>query len=530
MSQQHEVSIAVTKMPTVYPQRWLAFAALALTVLIVVLDYMVLNVALPTLQREMNATISELQWIADAYILAFAALLMTMGALADRIGHIIMLRTGMFIFGIASLLAAFSGSAWQLVAARALMGLGAAMIVPSTLALISIIFPPEERGKAIGAWGAMNGLGVVLGPLLGGWLLEQYQWGSIFLINIPIIIISLIAGLFLIPKVNVRVKRHIDLPGTILSAITILLLVFGIIKTNNTGLLQPSVYGTLCGALIFGYCFFRWEKKTEAPMIDLALFKNPYVSSGSSSIALMAFSMYGFIFVLTLYMQLVKGYSPMQTGIRFLPLAIGYAMGTVSSSRNVQRWGTKSVITISFVGMAIASLFIAFWNEATPFLIIGLNVGLLSFFLGNIMAPSLNAVLGALPPSRAGVGSAIGSISLQVGGALGVAVLGSLLNGIYRFRMIHLFDYNILFPIQAIQNATESLGAALAVAATLPADIGQGLTSLARTAFMHGWILVFFAICCVSISGMFFTRKAMPSNIASSKKINSTVNVSNDIK
>lgn len=497
---------------------WLAFSALALTILIVVLDYMVLNVALPTLQREMNATISELQWIADAYILVFAALLMTMGALADRIGHVPMLRTGMLIFGIASLLAAFSASTWHLVAARALMGLGAAMIVPATLALISLIFPPEQRGKAIGAWGAMNGLGVVLGPLLGGWLLEQYQWGSIFLINIPVIIISLIAGFFLIPQSNVRVHHRIDLLGTTLSTITIFLLVFGIIKSNDAGWSQPSVYGTLTAALICGYFFFHWERKTDTPMVDLSLFKNSYLSAGSSSIALMAFSMYGFIFVLTLYMQLVKEYSPLQTGFRFLPLALGYAIGTVSSSRNVQQWGTRAVITISFVGISVASLFIVFWNAATPFWLIGLNIGLLTFFQGNIMAPSLNAVLGAMPKGRAGVGSAIGSISLQVGGALGVAVLGSLLHGSYRSRMNHLLDSNAFFPIQALQGAKESLGAALVVAGGLPVEIGQGLTGLARAAFMHGWILVFLAICCVGISGMAFARKVMPSSEAPLKR------------
>ncbi len=505
-------------MPTIYSRRWLSFFALALTIVIVVLDYMALNVALPTLQREMSATISELQWIIDAYILAFAAMLMSMGALADRIGHVAILRTGMFIFGSASLFAAFSGSAWHLVVARVFMGLGGAMIVPASLALISIIFPPEERGRAIGAWGAMNGLGVILGPLLGGWLLEQYQWGAIFLINIPVVITSLIAGLILLPKSNVRLQRRIDLLGTAFSTITIFLLVFGIIKSNDVGWSHPFVYGSLAIALISGYSFFLWEKKTDTPMFDLSLFKNQYLSSGSGSIAIMAFTMFGFIFIMTLYMQFVKNYSPLQTGFRFLPFAIGYALGNFSSSTSVQKWGTKSVVTMSYVGMTIASLFIAFWDATTPFWIIGVNMGIMAFFHGNIMTPSLNAVLGSLPKNRAGIGSAIGSISLQVGGALGVAVLGSLLNSIYRYHVAATVEVETLFPIQAIHGAKESLGTALAVAGGLPAEVGHGLTVLARAAFMSGWLQVFLAVCCVGITGMSFALKVIPSRAALLKK------------
>ncbi len=499
-------------------RRWQSFSVLALTVLIVVLDHMVLNVALPTLQRQIGATISELQWIVDAYVLAFAALLLTMGALGDRIGHTTMLRIGMSVFGIASLSGAFAGSAWHLIVARVFMGVGGAMIMPSTLALISNIFPAEERGKAIGAWGAMNGLGVVLGPLLGGWLLEHFNWNAIFLINVPVVITAMVAGLFLIPKIDVRVRHRIDWPGTALSAATIFLLVFGIIKGSDLGWVHPLVYGALVASIISGFLFYQRERKTEFPMLDLSLFKNPYLLAGSGNIAIMTFAMFGFLFALTLYMQFVKTYSPMETGFRFLPVAIGYIFGSISSHRSALRWGTKAVVSVGFAGMATLAPLIAFWQTATPFWFIGLCIGILSFCLGNIMAPALNVVLGAVPKNRAGVGSAIGNVSFQVGGALGVAALGAVLSSIYRFRMEAALNANTVFPAQVIQGAKESLGAAVVLADSLPAEVGQGLLSLARTTFMNGWLIVFWAVCCVGIVGMLFALKLMPSRGSSLKK------------
>lgn len=508
--------LEIAEMPTVYPLRWWAFSVLALAVLIVVLDHMVLNVALPTLQRQMGTTISELQWIVDAYILAFASLLLTMGALGDRIGHTVMLRAGMSIFGLASLYGGFTDTAWQLIAARVFMGIGGAMITPATLALISSIFSAEERGKAIGAWGAMNGLGVVLGPLLGGWLLEHFNWSAIFFINVPIVIIALIAGLFLLPKGNVRIARRIDLPGTVLSAATIFLLVFSIIKGNDLGWTHSLVYGALALFFICGLLFVLRERSTDAPMLDLILFKNIHLSAGSGSIAIMTFAMFGVLFALTLYMQFVKVYSPLETGLRFLPIAMGYALGSVSSYKSVQRWGAKAVVATGFAGMATLAPLIAFWQTATHYCFIGLYVGLLSFFLGNIMTPALNVVLGSVPKDRAGVGSAIGNISFQVGGALGVAILGSVLSSIYRFRMDVALDAKAFFSAQVIHGAKESLGTAVVMADGLPREAGQGLLSLARVSFMDAWLAVFWLICAVGIMGMFFALKLMPSRDFSS--------------
>ena len=355
-------------MEKIFARRWLSFSVLALTVLIVVLDHMVLNVALPTLQRELTATLPQLQWMVDAYILAFASLLMTMGALGDRVGHTTMLRAGMTVFGLASLLGAFADSAFDLTVARALMGVGGAMLIPCTLALISIIFPPQERGKAIGLWGAMNGLGVVLGPLVGGFLLEHFNWSSIFFINIPIILISLAAGLFLLPKNIARGSRRIDLPGTVLSAATIFLLVFSIIKGNEATWTNPMVYVSGVLSVVFGFLFIVREKSTDAPMLDLSLFRKKALRAGCGSLAMMTFTMYGALFALTLYLQFVKGLSPMLTGLGFLPVAVGYALGNVLSSGNARRWGTRNVVATGFAGITMAALGFAFWENIMSFL------------------------------------------------------------------------------------------------------------------------------------------------------------------
>lgn len=499
--------IAVTA--DVYPRRWWAFSVLALAVLIVVLDHMVLNVALPTLQRQMGATISELQWIVDAYSLAFAALLLTMGALGDRLGQTTMLRLGMFTFGAASMGAVFSRSAGHLIAARAFMGIGAAMIMPATLATISNIFPIEERGKALGAWGAMNGLGVALGPFLGGLLLAHFDWSAVFFINVPVVIVALVAGYFLIPKSSHLVMRHFDLPGVLLSSLSLFLLIFGIIKWNDCGWSHPLVYGALALSVVAGFFFILRERKIEAPMLDIGLFSNPELSSGSGSIAIMAFAMFGVLFGLTLYLQFVKRYSPMETGVRFLPLAIGYALGSLSSNRNTQRWGKKNVVTAGFMAMAILLTFMAFWEVDTPFWCIGSCVFLLGFSLGNIMAPALGCVLIAVPAKRAGVGSALGNISFQVGGALGVAFLGAVLNSVYQTRVESLLSTTTL-PAQVVSLAMESIGKAVITADGLALETRQQLSLAANSAFMEGWRVMLLSVSAIGITGICIVKKFMP--------------------
>jgi predicted MFS family arabinose efflux permease len=248
-------------------------------------------------------------------------------------------------------------------------------------------------------------------------------------------------------------------------------------------------------------------------MLDLTLFKKPGLTAGSGSLAMMTFTMYGALFALTLYLQFVKCYSPMETGLCFLPVAVGYALGSVASSKNALRWGTKTVVSAGFAGTALAALAVAFWKISTPFWLIGLNIVLLSFCHGNIMAPSLNSVLGSLPKKMAGVGSAIGNISFQVGGALGVAVLGSVLGSIYRLRIDEALNAAAGFPQQLTGGARESVGAAIILAGSLPGETGEKLLSLAQQGFMGAWLAAFPAICAVGATGLVFALKFMPRHV-----------------
>jgi len=494
----------------VYEQRWWTFSVLALAILIVVIDHTILNVALPTIQRELGATVSELQWIVDAYILAFAMLLLTMGTLSDRIGRATMLRAGMALFGIASLAAMFADSAWQLILARVFMGTGAAMIMPATLAIITNIFPDEERGKAIGIWGAMNGVGVALGPILGGILIEQFNWNAIFFINVPIVAVALVAGQFLVPDSRDPRPRRLDGPGTILSALTLSVLVFGLIKGSDWGWTNPVVIVSLACAVILGALFIYWEKKTATPMLELSFFGNPRLSTGSGCIAIMTTAMFGVLFGLTMYMQYIKDYSVLETGVMMLPIAFGYAFGSVLSNRGVNLWGTKSVVTAGFLGMLVLAAFVAFWQIDTPYWQIGLLLFTFSFCMGAIMTPCLNAILGAVPKSRAGVGSAISNVSFQLGGALGVAALGSALSSVYRTQMTAVLASFSSVPDQIAGIAGESVGAAVRITGMLPESVGNEITLLARQSFVEGWQIVLLIVSALGLAGAIITLKFMP--------------------
>ncbi len=501
---------AVAGEARIYKRRWWTFLVLALAILIVVIDHTILNVALPTLQLELGATLSQLQWMVDAYILAFATLLLTMGTLGDRIGRAVILRIGMIVFGLASLGAVLACSADNVIAARVFMGIGAAMIMPATLAIITNIFPPEERGKAIGMWGAMNGIGVALGPLLGGLLLEHFTWNAIFFINIPIVVVAIAAGFFLIPDSRDPHPRRLDIAGTLLSAATLFLLVFGLIKGSDWGWTNAGVLGSLAGAVIAGFLFILRERRADTPMLDLKLFSNARLSAGSAGIAVMTVAMFGLLFAFTMYMQFVKGYSALETGVRFLPLAFGYAFGSMSSNRIVGKWGTKAVVASGFLGMAVFAPLIAFWRVDTSYWQIGVLLFAISYFMGNIMTPSLNAVLGAVTKARAGAGSAIGNVSFQVGGAVGVAALGSALSSIYQSGMAEALKAFPSLPAEASCAAQTSIGAAQAAASMLPDGVWQGLLQVAGGSFMEGWQAVLLIISVIGVAGAILMLKLMP--------------------
>lgn len=494
----------------VYRQRWWTLLVIALSVLIVVLDSSIVNIALPTLQRELNATISDLQWIITAYIMVFAGLMLTTGSLGDRLGRARMLQAGIIVFAGASLGAALSNSGTQLIIWRAAMGIGGAMILPSTLAIIANVFPREERGKAIGVWAGLNGFGIALGPIIGGLIIENLSWHWMFLVNLPVAAVALISGLFFIPNSRDPRPKRLDVPGTLLSMGALSTLVYGLIRTNEWGWTDPGVIVCLGGALVLAAGFIFWERRTPQPMLEIGLFRRRRFSAGVAAVSLMALALVGITFTLTLYMQFVKGYSPLATGIRVVPLALGMFIGASTVDKLVSRFGTNRVMLIGFLGTASIGAMFSLLEVDTAYWQLGLLFAGLGFSLGYIAAPATDAVMGALPEARAGVGSAMNTVSRMVSGSIGVAVLGSVLTSIYSNSFLKQVSGITGLTKDIIEVASDSVGAAITIADKLPPAVAEPLSFIARQSFMDGWRVMAFVTLGMSLIGGFFVLRFMP--------------------
>jgi EmrB/QacA subfamily drug resistance transporter len=492
-----------------YRRRWWTLAVLSLSLLIIGLDNTVLNVAIPTLQEHFSASASELQWMVDAYIVVYAGLLLTLGAAGDRYGRGKALQVGLLIFGASSFWAAYAGSANHLIAARAVMGIGGAAIMPSTLSILSDVFPREERGKAIAIWSGVAGLGIGLGPLIGGFLLEHFWWGSIFLINVPIVIIALILGRFLVPDSRDEHAHPLDIPGAILSISAISLLVYAIIEAPSRGWLDAR---TLLGfglAIALGIGFFWRELHTKYPMLDLAFFRNPRFSFGAAAIGISFFALFGLVFANTQYLQFVHGYTALEAGIRLIPIAFGIMVGAGNSNRLVTLAGTTRVVVGGMLIVTAVMASIAFWQVDTPYWVIGTTLFFLSVGMGNVMAPSTDAVMGAVPEAKAGVGSAMNDVVRQVAGAFGVAIIGSILNTAYT-RNMH--DATAALPPQAAEPAGNSVGAALIVASRIGGQAGEALAAAGRSAFTDAMNVAALIAAAIALVGAVIVARNLPAH------------------
>lgn len=465
-----------------YERRWWTLAVLSLALTVISLDNTILNVALPTLVRDLNATSSQLQWIVDSYVLVFAGLLLTAGALGDRFGRKLALMVGLGVFGAFSALAAMSGTANQLITTRALMGIGGALIMPSTLSILTNVFPPAERAKAIGIWAAVNGLSIPLGPVLGGWLLEHYSWGSIFLINLPVVVVSLIAATILVPESRDAKALPLDPVGAVLSIAGLAALLYAIIEAPSAGWTSGTTIAWFAVAAVALGAFILWERRVPYPMFDTALFKNRRFSAASLSVTMVFFGLFGSTFFLTQYMQFVLGYDTLQTGIRMIPVAVGVGIAAPLSARLTARFGAKVMVA---AGLTIVALGLGLMSTAT----IESGYGLVATFMivagggmGLAMTPATDSVMGAVPKDNAGVGSAVNDTTRQVGGALGVAVLGSLLATHYSDGMR---GPSSALPAEVAAVTRDSVGAALEVAAQLTDPAAAlALVNAARLAFI----------------------------------------------
>ncbi len=491
-------------------RRWLSLAVLCLSLVLIVLDNTVLNVALPTLVRDLGATTTQLQWMVDAYVIVFAGLLLTAGALGDRFGRRRALQAGLVVFAVASGLAALSSTSGQLIGARAVMGLGAAFVMPATLSIIIAVFTdPTERARAIAIWAGMAGVGVALGPVVGGWLLEHYWWGSVFLINLPVVALALVSGRLLLPESSDPTHAGLDVTGAALSIVGVGALLWAIIEAPVKGWTDPLTMGAfLLAALLLGG-FVAWERHVEHPMLDVAFFADPRFSAASASIALVFFALFGSFFLFTQLLQFVLGYSALEAGLRLLPISL--VMGVVSplSARLVERVGTKLVVTaglvVAAVGLVMASTLTAGSGYGTllaAMLVLALGISL-------TMAPATESVMGSLPPAKAGVGSAVNDTTRELGGALGVAVLGSLLASGYASSLTASLR-DVAVPAEVLGIARESLGAALQVAGGMGGPAGEAVALAARTAFVDAMATGTLVAAGVALVGAVITALFLP--------------------
>lgn len=501
-----DASTAATRSVT-YQRRWWILGILSMSLLIIGLDNTILNVAIPTLQREFNATATSLQWMVDAYILVFAGLLLPMGSLGDRFGRKRALQIGLLVFGLASLFAAYAASSDQVIAARALMGIGGALIMPSTLSILTDVFPREERGKAISIWAGVSGLGIGLGPLTGGLLLEYFWWGVVFLINIPIVGLALAAGLVLVPESRDPHPESLDFPGALLSIAAIATLVYAIIEVPVRGWADSLVIAGFGGGAVLVAAFVYWEIRTDHPMLRLVFFKNPRFSAGAGAIAIGFFSLFGIVFGLTQYLQFVQGYTPLEAGLRMVPVALGIAFGASISHRLVGRLGTNKVVAMGLVVLSGVLFTLTFWQPDTDYWIIGLTFFVLALGIGNLMAPSTDAVMGAVPEANAGIASAMNDVTRQVAGAFGVAVIGSVINTAYSGRMNEAVAG---LPPEAATAASDSVGAALRVASRLPAEMAGGLAAAAKVAFTDAFGVAVLVSAGTALVGAVLIARFMP--------------------
>lgn len=466
--------------PAIHRRRWQILAVLCMSLVLIGLDNLILNLALPKIQTDLGSTSTQMQWIVDSYVLSFAGLLLLCGSLGDRFGRKRMLTIGLVLFLAFSVAAAFSTDSTVLITMRAGLGIGAALIMPATLAIIKDVFPAEEQAKAIGIWAGTAALGVPLGPVVGGTLLDHFWWGSVFLINVPVVAVALIGGAILIPESRNRKHSGLDVLGALLSATGLGLLVYGLVEASRNGWSDRITLGSLAGGAVVLCGFVLWERHTPHPLLTSELLRESRFSGSALAITAIAFGMFGSLFVLTQYLQFVLAHEPLAAGIRLLPIAT-MIVGAPLSPRLVERLGLKAVVAIGLTLIAAAlALTSGAGVDSEPRIL--WSLALFGLGMGLAMPAAADAMLAAAPAGQSGAGSAVTDASMQVGGALGIAVIGSMLSTSYRDSMPAVGGV----PAEAAAAAEDSVGAATGVAAQLGGETGGRLLEAAHHAFVDG--------------------------------------------
>ncbi|SRR5581483_10363437 len=449
-------------------RRWYTLLVLCLSLMVIGIDNTILNVALPTLSKPtavggLGASASQLQWIVDAYTLVFAGLLLTAGSLGDRFGRYRGLTIGLVIFGTGSTLSAFAPSAGALIATRALMGIGGAFIMPATLSVLTNVFTDHiERAKAIGIWAGVTAIGLGVGPLAGGTLLSHFWWGSVFLVNVPVVLLALAFGYALVPDSRDPSAPPLDPVGSLLSIAGLGSLLWSIIEGPGYGWGSPSILAGFVIAVVVLCSFIAWELHTDSPMLDVRFFKNPRFTVASGAITVIFLSLFGMIFLLTQYLQSVLGYSTVKAGAILIPQSITMMVLAPLSPRWVHRFGNKVVVASGmFVAGSSQLLMVTLGTNSSTLWVIVITV-LLGVGMANIMAPATDSIMGSLPKEKAGVGSAMNDTTRQVGGAVGVALLGSVLTSHYTGAVTGALGNHVPGPV--LHEASQSIGSAIGIA------------------------------------------------------------------
>ena len=463
--------------------RWWALAALVVSGLVIGLDSTVLITALPTLSSKLGATTSDLQWIAAAYTLTLGGLLLPGGVLGDRYGRKRLLLVGLAIFGISSVIASQTTTATALIAMRALMGVGAALILPLSLSILPSMFTAEERPRAISATAAGAFLGLPLGPLVAGWLLTHYAWGSVFLINAPVVVIALIGVWFLVPEGKDPQPRAFDWMGGLLAVVGVTALVYGVIEQPIHGWTDPRVLGGIIGGALVLTAFVIWDLRHPSPFVDLRNFRNRGFTWATMAFAVTGFGLFGVMFILTPYIQIVLGNDAQATGIKLLPLIGGVIVGAVIGNVLAARLGARVGVSVglaltgaALVGFSRIGADTSYGPVAAALAVIGIGIGI-------ALPTTLDVILGTLPPTQTGAGSALTRALQQIAATFGVAILGSILNNAYQAQV---GPHLAALPSGAREVALGSIAGAHAIAGHLPAPIGAAVARAANEAYTQG--------------------------------------------
>ena len=494
-----------------HENRWIILGIMSLSLVIVMLNNVTLNVALPEMSKDLQANNSDLQWIVDSYALIFGGMLLVMGALGDRFGRKRALQLGLVLLGLASAAAAFyADSSNDVIMARATMGFGAALVMPATLSIVIVVFPREERGKAIGIWTMMAGIGAPIGLLVGGWAVENYDWQMVFLINIPIILLALSLGLMFVPNSKDSKKTPLDPVGAVLSIAALGTILYAIIEAPSLGWTSSEMILISGLGIILTYMFVKWERKAEYPMLPIGFFKFNGFSLGLIAIMLASFVMFSFMFTQMLHFQLVREHTALEAAVRFLPLPLGLMPAAANSDRLSAKFGSNNVISMGLVLMTAAMAIFTTVEIDSEYIRLACIFLLLGFGMGLTLAPATTVVMDSIPSDKAGVGSATNDASREVGGALGIAIGGSVLNEYYQRNMevpVGLDLGNI--PLESFPAAMQ-IGAELIEGGNI---LGLTLIENAQYAFMEGMIASATVMGVMAIAAAILVKLYMPSKI-----------------